>query len=49
MENAKLIWDQEKKGWFCSNCGAVYIQTQNWIPKASYCMKCKTEWRLNNE
>ena len=44
MENAKLIWDQEKKAWICTGCGAIYFQPKNWIPKASYCMKCRKEW-----
>lgn len=52
MEN--LIWkiDNENSNdgyWVCSCCGAKYGFPQNWIPKASYCMKCHAEWRQKNE
>ena len=44
MKNSKLIWDEEKEYWYCSNCGAIYHQPQNWKPNIAYCMKCKIIW-----
>ena len=53
MENkeTKLIWHkdvQEEYGgyWYCSCCGAIYHQPQNWIPYANYCMRCKSELEM---
>lgn len=50
LEMEKLIWkienEHENGGyWFCSCCGAIYRQAQNWKPYASYCMRCHVEWR----
>ena len=48
-QNPKLIWfndsGNENGGyWYCSVCGAIYHQPQNWKPYSSYCMRCKNEW-----
>lgn len=44
MKITHLIYDADKKYWYCENCGAIYHQSENWEPYANYCMKCKTEW-----
>lgn len=49
MEKYNLIWDEENQYWYCSCCGAIYHQPQNWIPYANYCMRCKSEWEANHE
>ena len=46
MKIGELIWDAKNKYWYCSECGAVYRQAENWKPKASYCMRCKIEWKV---
>ncbi len=44
-----LHWIEDSKMenggfWVCPVCGAVYCRPKDWIPKASYCMKCKVNW-----
>lgn len=53
-EEAKLVWvnvkDKEYGGyWYCSVCGTIYHQPQNWNPYANYCMRCKSEWVNEND
>ena len=53
MKNAQLIFDSKNEYWYCSKCGAVYRQPENWNPPCDYCMRCKIQWaeivRCKNE
>lgn len=52
-ETTELVWkngnENEEGYWICKGCGAIYRQPQNWRPYASWCMKCRKEWRIQIE
>lgn len=49
MEIVELIWDDQNKYWVCYGCNAIYRRDKVWEPMANYCMKCRQEWRKEDE